>query len=203
MKNYSAKNYSRKQAIEIGVFSLLMLGGGIACTQVDPAEARLRPPGAPATEDDFLKLCYRCQKCTMVCETGVIETLSAVEGPRAASTPILNFDESWCNFCGKCYEVCPTGALVPSGTDKPPIIGVARINKDHCVAWDWTGCTVCSDVCPEEAIILDDQERPSVDEDACNGCGLCQLECPNAALRSFDREFASVKGIIVEPLMNQ
>lgn len=52
----------------------------------------------------------------------------------------------------------------------------AKIDKQKC-----TGCGACVDVCPVEAIKLED-EKANVDEDTCVECGQCIDECPNEAI---------------------
>lgn len=44
-----------------------------------------------------------------------------------------------------------------------------------------TGCGVCLDICPVEAISLND-DKAVIDEDTCTECGLCVDECPNDAI---------------------
>ena len=44
-----------------------------------------------------------------------------------------------------------------------------------------TGCGICIDVCPLEAISLND-DKAVIDEDECTECGLCVDECPNDAI---------------------
>ena len=51
----------------------------------------------------------------------------------------------------------------------------AKINKDECVA-----CGACAEVCPEEAVTVDDVAV--IDEDKCLDCGACVDECPNSAI---------------------
>lgn len=194
------RSFSRRDAIKLCAFGAVLLGGGATAAFALPDQRRLRPPGALGDEVGFLSLCTKCQKCLAVCETGVIVALSMAESVAGMATPVLDFDRSWCNFCGKCYEVCPTGALAAPEEGQRRVMGVARVLKDHCVAWNWTGCAVCVDVCPEGAVALDEQGRPFVKPDLCTGCGICQMKCPNASYRSFDKEFASVRGIVVEPM---
>ena len=43
-----------------------------------------------------------------------------------------------------------------------------------------TGCESCVDVCPTEAISVDD--IAVIDEDECTECGACVDECPTEAL---------------------
>lgn len=52
----------------------------------------------------------------------------------------------------------------------------AQVDKEKC-----TGCGLCIDVCPVEAIELDD-DIAKVDEDTCTDCGACVDECPNEAI---------------------
>jgi len=151
----------------------------------------LRPPGA-MDEDNFLARCNRCQKCVQVCPTRVIVPLSLSEGVIRMNTPKVSFGQSYCNSCLKCSQVCPTGALQPV-TKETLDIGVAVLVEKDCVAWDWIGCTVCVDECPEKAIILDENKRPVVIPEKCNGCGICELKCPSTSIMKR----ASGKGIIV------
>jgi ferredoxin len=52
----------------------------------------------------------------------------------------------------------------------------AKVDKEKC-----TGCAICVDECPVEAIKLVD-EKAIVDEDACTECGQCVDACPNEAI---------------------
>ncbi len=52
----------------------------------------------------------------------------------------------------------------------------AKVNKEKC-----TGCGLCVDACPMDAIKLENDEA-KVDEDICTECGVCVEECPNDAI---------------------
>ncbi len=52
----------------------------------------------------------------------------------------------------------------------------AQINQEEC-----TGCGLCIDVCPVEAISLKD-DKAKVDQETCVDCGQCVGECPNKAI---------------------
>jgi len=52
----------------------------------------------------------------------------------------------------------------------------SKVNTEKC-----TGCGVCVEVCPLEAISLTDSVAV-VDEETCTECGLCVGECPNDAI---------------------
>ncbi len=47
-----------------------------------------------------------------------------------------------------------------------------------------TGCGICADTCPMEAITVDDIAE--VDADKCTDCGTCVDECPNEAISLQD-----------------
>jgi len=51
-----------------------------------------------------------------------------------------------------------------------------QIDQEKC-----NGCKLCVDVCPLEAISMED-EKAKVDQDACTECGQCVDECPNKAI---------------------
>jgi NAD-dependent dihydropyrimidine dehydrogenase PreA subunit len=52
----------------------------------------------------------------------------------------------------------------------------ATVDVEKC-----TGCGICIEVCPVEAIRLD-AEVAVIDRDTCTGCGSCVNECPNEAI---------------------
>ncbi len=45
-----------------------------------------------------------------------------------------------------------------------------------------TGCEICVDACPVEAITVDDIAK--IDPEVCTDCGRCIEECPNDAISS-------------------
>ncbi len=51
-----------------------------------------------------------------------------------------------------------------------------KVDQEKC-----TGCGTCRDVCPVEAIELND-EKAKVNEEDCVNCGSCVEECPEGAL---------------------
>ncbi len=184
----STSSFSRRSFCAAGVAAvgLVALGGAGSLAFADGNQVWLRPPGA-VDEAHLLARCNRCGRCIQVCPYHLVQPRPLSWDFPTVGTPELNFKEGYCDFCMKCVEVCPTGALnfdAPSATN----IGVAKVIRDVCIAWDWGGCTVCADVCPVEgAITLDDYGRPHVDETLCDGCGLCEHDCPAPSLRAYDR----------------
>ncbi|MBT4397157.1 ribosome biogenesis/translation initiation ATPase RLI [archaeon] len=59
---------------------------------------------------------------------------------------------------------------------------LAILDKSKCI--QGTGCDfICGKYCPVnrtggECIVLDEKEKPIVDEGLCNGCGICPKRCP-------------------------
>ena len=52
----------------------------------------------------------------------------------------------------------------------------AEVNRDKC-----TGCGLCVEACPVEAISLEN-DKAKVDDEKCIVCGRCVEECPNEAI---------------------
>ena len=51
-----------------------------------------------------------------------------------------------------------------------------QIDQEKC-----NGCGLCVDVCPLQAISLEN-DKAKVDDDSCTECGQCIDECPNKAI---------------------
>jgi ferredoxin len=55
----------------------------------------------------------------------------------------------------------------------------ARVDEEAC-----TGCGACAEVCPAEAITVNDVAK--VDPELCTECGACTEECPVEAITLED-----------------
>ena len=53
---------------------------------------------------------------------------------------------------------------------------IPHIDEDTC-----TGCKKCLEVCPPQAIVLEDG-KARIEEEFCEECGFCAAECPTAAI---------------------
>jgi len=140
----------------------------------------LRPPGA-LPERDFLARCLRCGKCAQVCPFQSIRIAGLLDGLEQMGTPFIKPREKPCWLCMKCTAACPSGALDRKVKAKEIVrMGLAKIDNKTCLAWQGTLCRSCYDECPifNEALIMDAELRPVVNDKKCTGCGICESVCP-------------------------
>jgi len=160
------------------------------------------PPGAGDVAR-FNALCTRCYACVNICPTKVLQV--RFRGGRPVMQlffPEMDMGAAFCDqFCNRCTQVCPTGAILPLSVETKRIrqIGIAQVRRDACLAWaDGEYCTVCQEFCPYRAIDNaagpGDLPRPVVNADLCRGCGVCQYQCPAVRVG---------KAIIVHPVPAQ
>ena len=80
---------------------------------------------------------------------------------------------------GFAKDCCDTLNLWRNGT--LPLINstyhLSVIDRDTC-----TGCGICIEWCPTDAIVLDDEGLALRDENACFGCGVCSRFCPEEGI---------------------
>lgn len=72
---------------------------------------------------------------------------------------------------------CPNGCAKPQANDFG-VMGIIKctINSEEC-----SGCGICTDTCPDKAIILKN-EKASIIWDRCKLCGKCAKACPSDAI---------------------
>lgn len=165
--------------------------GGLAYGKVSgkTPPAVIRPPGAAPRA--FNALCARCGNCMKACPYGLIVPDLGASGVDGLFTPVLKFrsrnpvQEQFCfQDCNACTRVCPTGAIreLKMEEKKQSAIGVARVDKKTCIAWEkGEYCVVCQEFCPYQAVIEEKHKGvncPVIDEKKCRGCGACESQCP-------------------------
>lgn len=165
----------------IGIGTLFMCG--FSANAFSDDVHILRPPGI-GNEKRFESLCLKCDRCRSVCPQNCIIESHVEDGFKIARSPKLTFKRGYCDFCGQCADVCPTGAITHDIAARPHEIGAAEIDENECLAYNGGGCRKCVDVCPEQAVYLEGS-LPHVNSDACTGCGMCFKECPSESLRAF------------------
>ncbi len=89
------------------------------------------------------------------------------------------------NIC-MCCDCCCQILRNIKNSDRPALLVNtnyrARVDEDAC-----TACEVCSEICPMDAVTVDESAR--IDPDRCIGCGLCVGNC----------EFDAVELELIEP----
>lgn len=158
-------------------------------------ERLLRPPGVN-DEAEFLKKCVRCGECMKVCLRSALYPALSQGGLYGLYMPVLIPRLGYCEYeCNLCGQVCPTNAIpnLPLDQKKKSIIGVAVINKNHCLPYTRKiNCIVCEEHCPvpgkairfETVKDIDFRgkpvtlKRPYVLGGLCIGCGICENKCP-------------------------
>lgn len=83
---------------------------------------------------------YNCHKCSEVCPSGAIKSLTLSEKQRT-QIGLAQIDEESCIKCGLCVMKCPREAISKQDGDFP------HVSADVCI-----GCGVCKSACPVKAI---------------------------------------------------
>lgn len=136
-------------------------------------ERFIRPPGSGETSD-FTR-CQSCEaSCIGVCETAIIRM-------DEAHTPVLDFSQNGCTYCGECISACPNEVLTPDGGAVRMHIAIDPLG---CLAWNGTICSSCKDPCRENAIKFLGLYRPEIDISRCTNCGFCIGVCPTDAVKT-------------------
>jgi ferredoxin len=146
---------------------------------------------------------FICNCCGCCCEAMIAARRFAWMNPVHTTNYMHQVDESLCNGCGKCVNVCPVEAMTLVSANDPhrPKLRKARINEDLCL-----GCGVCVRNCPNQGIHL--RERPRRVITPLNSAhrsvvmaierGMLQnLIFDNHALRSH-RAMAAILGVILK-----
>jgi len=141
----------------------------------------IRPPGA-IPEAGFLETCTRCGACAAACRFFAIKRV-LTPGSFDEGTPYLLMRDTYCRLCNDlpCTTACQSGALLRSGPEVQPHIGLARIDAAACRRTSNEPCRLCIDACPERFNALSlpsDGASPSLSALRCTGCGACEAACP-------------------------
>ena len=118
--------------------------------------------------------CWGCRTCEVACKQehhapeGIRLIKVLVEGPQIMyGKPEFMFRVSLCQHCDEpaCVEVCPEEAIINRDD------GIVALNDEKC-----TGCRLCLDECPYDAIEFDP------DKDVARKCNLCSHRVDNGLI---------------------
>ena len=91
-----------------------------------------------------------------------IQRMSTEDGPGIRTTVFFKGCSLKCTWCHNPESIAPYPQL-------------------HWVGNRCIGCRSCLEVCPNQALTLDESGM-TIDRDKCEGCGTCAEECPSTAL---------------------
>jgi Na+-translocating ferredoxin:NAD+ oxidoreductase RNF subunit RnfB len=75
----------------------------------------------------------------------------------------------------RCFVPLKSDAPESESADVPK---KAIIQGRHCLAYQRSFCSTCSERCPVEGAIKVERGVPQIVADACTGCGICFDVCP-------------------------
>ncbi|HKK91702.1 MAG TPA: 4Fe-4S dicluster domain-containing protein [Desulfobacteraceae bacterium] len=99
---------------------------------------------------------FICNCCGCCCEAMQAAQRFSIFNPVHTTAFLPMVDDTTCNGCGKCVEICPVMAmtLVSANNPEKPKQKKARLNADICL-----GCGICIRVCPASSIALTSREK--------------------------------------------
>lgn len=123
--------------------------------------------------------CTGCQACSIVCvlsHSGVLAINRARIRVKEKLPQLTSpaFVPTVCQMCqdAPCVKACPSEALVQDVKT-----GVVLLRADLC-----TGCGICRETCPFDAIWMDSESGVALKCDLCGGKPLCVEHCAPRAL---------------------
>ena len=143
----------------------------------------IRPPYA-VDELEFLLACTRCGECVTACPHQVIFPLASRLGAKVVNTPAMDLLNKGCHLCEDwpCVNACEPKALKLPELEEDekmplPVLAKAHINTSSCLPYSGPECGACQGSCPVPGALVWQMERPSIDNEICNGCALCRDAC--------------------------
>ncbi len=123
--------------------------------------------------------CTGCQLCQLAC-SAVHEKAFNPEKARLKiiheyTDEGIHIASKHCNFCKKCEEACPVGAISNNGR-------WMIVDHNICI-----GCGDCGRACPKNVIYPNDQNRKSIICDLCGGSPKCVEWCPKGVISLYEK----------------
>lgn len=178
------KNFSPKRrelilsGINLAIFGFAIKIGNIVAENL-PSKIKniILPPGA-ISEKSFINKCLNCNLCVKNCPSKVIKTADEEFG-----AVHLDYTNSYCEYdCNLCSKICPSGAIkkLSLKEKQKTRIAIAVLNKDKCIK-----CLKCKNICPYNAIIINENNTITLDSSKCVGCGMCKTKCAVDAIEIY------------------
>ena len=94
---------------------------------------------------------FICNCCGCCCEAMIAARRFAILNPVHTTNFIPAINDSQCNGCGKCVNICPVEAMTLVSANNPhlPNRRKAVLNEDRCL-----GCGICAKTCSSKSIML-------------------------------------------------
>jgi ferredoxin len=72
-------------------------------------------------------------------------------------------------------------------------VSTLKLDTEKCI-----GCSICTDVCPHQLLVMNNGKAAAIDMDMCMECGACAKNCPASAISvecGVGRAIAILNGI--------
>lgn len=129
----------------------------------------------------------RCDiSCKLKCQEACpVDAILVEKKTDKGATRITNVevDEKLCFFCKQCEIACPFNLIEVNR----PFEGGAEIDFERCPE----GCRACVDACPDDALRLDEEKKPEINQEFCILCSACENVCPEDAIHIYRTSIAS------------
>ena len=97
--------------------------------------------------------------------------------PSPTSKPSLT-RRAWLEACFRPLQAAAAGPAEAPVSKAPKGPQLAVIAGRHCLAYQNSFCTTCSERCPVPGAIVIEEGFPRVVADKCTGCEICHQVCP-------------------------